>query len=211
MEKFIPYNPLEKRNLAESAVRALLKQDVHPLPPLMFEGAGIYAIYYRGGFPAYKAIADANRTECDTPIYVGKADPKGGRQGGEWDAPHGNALRTRLQTHSRSIRQCSNLEVGDFSCRFLVLEDAWIRLAERMMIYWYRPLWNLEIDGFGNNKPGAGRDKQKTSAWDTLHPGRTSAKGLPPSDETPDQIVERVEEFLAKPTEDRSLDVVDGD
>lgn len=168
-------------------------------------GAGIYAIYYKGGFEPYKEIANANRKEVQTPIYVGKADPAGGRQGGDWDEPTGNALRARLQKHSTSIRQAQNLDLTDFSCRFLVLEDAWIRLAERLMIYWYRPLWNLEVDGFGNNQPGKGRNKQRTSAWDTLHPGRTSARGLPPSDETVEQIKARVRSFLATPTEEREL------
>ena len=209
MKKYVPYNPLEKRNLAESAVNALLQQEVHPLPPEMFEGAGIYAIYYSGDFPAYAPIAQANSEALVAPIYVGKADPKGGRQGGDWDAPPGDALRSRLQTHSRSIRQSQNLELEHFRCRFLVLEDAWIRLAERMMIYWYRPLWNIEIDGFGNNKPGAGRDKQRTSAWDTLHPGRSSAAGLPPSHESLEQITARVNAFLATPTEQRSTAAID--
>ena len=36
-----------------------------------FYGSGVYAIYYRGKFPAYRAICG---TLC--PIYVGKADPQ---------------------------------------------------------------------------------------------------------------------------------------
>lgn len=35
-----------------------------------FYGAGVYAIYYRGNFAAYKPISGV-----DHPIYVGKADP----------------------------------------------------------------------------------------------------------------------------------------
>lgn len=169
----------------------------------MFEGAGIYAIYYCGDFPAYDAITAANKVDFTVPIYVGKADPKGGRQGGTWDAPSGTALRSRLQKHRTSFAQAINLDPDHFKCRYLVLEDAWIRLAERFMIYWYRPLWNVEVDGFGNNQPGAGRDKQKLSAWDTLHPGRTLAKNLPPSDETAAEVEARVRQFLATPIEDR--------
>ena len=39
-----PYNPLDKRNLGESVAGAMLKSEIHPLPPEKFKGAGIYAI-----------------------------------------------------------------------------------------------------------------------------------------------------------------------
>lgn len=29
----IPYNPLDKRNLGESVAGAMLKSEIHPLPP----------------------------------------------------------------------------------------------------------------------------------------------------------------------------------
>ncbi len=51
-EKGKPYNPLEKRHLAESIANALLVRPVGPLPPEdPFEGAGVYVIYYTGGLP----------------------------------------------------------------------------------------------------------------------------------------------------------------
>lgn len=123
MKKATPYNPLDKQHLAENAASALFKQEPEALPPEPFKGAGIYAIYYLGEFAAYQPLAEINRERLEAPIYVGKADPKGGRRGGDWDAPAGTALSDRLREHSNSIIQAVNLDVGDFRCRYLVLED----------------------------------------------------------------------------------------
>ena len=77
------FNPLDKANLAESVRDQLLKRPVVQLPPNRFIGAGIYAIYYTGGFPAYRKIASAAQTdEKAIPIYVGKAVPPGSRKDG---------------------------------------------------------------------------------------------------------------------------------
>ena len=83
----IPFNPLDKKNLGASVAEALLTKEVHPLGRLpVFEGAGIYAIYYTGSFPSYQQIA---RLNCDSkfllPIYVGKAVPAGARMGASPD------------------------------------------------------------------------------------------------------------------------------
>jgi hypothetical protein len=52
------YNPLDKRNLGVSVADALLAKALGPLPPEEpFIGAGVYAIYYTGGFPAYGQIS----------------------------------------------------------------------------------------------------------------------------------------------------------
>lgn len=73
-----PYNPLDKRHLGEQVAEALLAQDIQPLPPSRFIGAGVYALYYIGDFPAYTALADVNKNDqflC--PIYVGKRAGRG--------------------------------------------------------------------------------------------------------------------------------------
>ena len=67
------FNPLDKTHLAESVSDRLLKRPIIQLPPKRFRGAGIYAIYYRGGFPAYQRIADLSDDREAIPIYVGKA------------------------------------------------------------------------------------------------------------------------------------------
>ena len=62
--KVIPFNPLDKRHLGESVGQAMLRQAVDPMSGLeSFEGAGIYAIYYLGSFPAYQTIAECNLNE----------------------------------------------------------------------------------------------------------------------------------------------------
>jgi len=79
-----PYNPLDKAHLGESVAKALLARPVVALPPPEpFIGAGIYALYYTGNFPAYQKVADRNKIDrWAAPIYVGKAVPPGARKGG---------------------------------------------------------------------------------------------------------------------------------
>ena len=194
MSALVPYNPLEKRHLAESVANALLHRPIQPLAPVQpFEGAGIYAIYYTGDFPAYSKVADKNRDGAFAlPIYIGKADPMGGRRGGDFDAPHGRALWNRLADHAKSVAQADNLRSEDFACRFLAVDDVWIRMAERMLISWHFPVWNLVVDGFGNHDPGGRRATQYRSPWDVLHPGRTWAVKLADSGVTPEDIAAKV-------------------
>ena len=52
------YDPLDLKTLAESMARVVLEQPVHPLAKVpVFEGAGVYIIYYTGSFEPYKSIA----------------------------------------------------------------------------------------------------------------------------------------------------------
>lgn len=174
-----------------------MRQEPEKLPPEPFEGAGIYAIYYLGDFDAYRPLAEINRERMEAPIYVGKADPKGGRRGGDFDAPSGTALSDRLRKHSNSISQAGNLDVADFRCRYLVLDDVWVRMAERMLISWYRPVWNVVVDGFGNNDPGGRRATQYRSPWDILHPGRPWVDKLAKGETTEQQIRESIARHFA--------------
>jgi hypothetical protein len=176
-----PYNPLEKKNLAESIVTELLQQTPKPLPPSeVFGGAGIYVIYYIGDYPEYAPIAAQNRNDqFQVPIYVGKAVPPGSRVGSfDWDALPGSELFKRLQEHAESINAATNLVREDFFCRALVIDDIFIPLGESLLITRYQPIWNVEVKGFGNHPPGGGRTNQQPSHWDTLHPGRAWAAGL---------------------------------
>lgn len=186
-----PFNPLDKTNLGESVAEAMLQQPVCPLPPdEPFIGAGIYALYYEGNFALYTEIAGQNRNrQYRWPIYVGKAVPAGARKGGYGlGADPGQALYKRLTEHAASIGDAENLNVADFHCRFLVVDDIWIPLAESLLVEMYSPLWNQKIDGFGNHDPGKGRYNQQRSPWDTIHPGRAWAYKLkPPSND--EQIV----------------------
>jgi hypothetical protein len=190
-----PYDPLSRFSLGESVERALLESPCGPLPPqTRFKGAGIYAIYYHGDFELYERIVSEG---CDVPIYVGKAMPPGARRGGVGlGADPGTALHDRLRQHARSIQQARNLELDDFSCRYLVTDDIWIPLGESIAIRKFQPLWNRgPVDGFGIHDPGGGRGDQQRSAWDVLHPGRPFAEDLP-ANRTPEQIAQAVREYL---------------
>lgn len=132
------------------------------------------------------------------PIYVGKAIPKGGRKGGLGkDAGQGAALRDRLRQHAASVAEASNLELGDFWIRHLVVDDVWIPLGENMLIERFKPLWNRAIDGFGNKDPGKRRATQYRSPWDVLHPGRVFAEKLAEGGLTRTYLLKRVDDYLS--------------
>jgi hypothetical protein len=193
------YNPLDKKALAESVADALLEREVVSLGDLSsFSGAGVYVLYYSGPFEAYREIARRNRGKNFTaPIYIGKAIPKGARKGVyNLEAAPGTELFARLGEHSESIAQSSNLELGHFHCRFLVVEDIWIPLGESLLIDKFKPVWNLVLDGFGNHDPGSGRKDSKRSPWDVVHPGRPWAEKLAPNPKSAATILGDVETFL---------------
>jgi hypothetical protein len=195
------FNPLDRVELGRSVGRALLLSPCEPLPPERFEGAGIYAIYYEGKFDAYTPLSIP---ECVWPIYVGRAMPAGGRKGlVGLGASAGRKLHDRLREHSKSVTAATNLDLAHFRCRYLVVDDIWISLAERLLIGHYRPVWNGVLDGFGIHAPGGtpggttGRAGQQKSLWDTLHPGRTFAEGRPEKEDE-ESIRERIAAHLAK-------------
>lgn len=202
-----PYNPLDKRNLGKSVAEALLDQQLVDLPmPGMregFVGAGVYAIYYFGEhapYPPYRLLAERNRNAEDvSPIYVGKAIPAGARKAGVGlDVPVGTVLFNRLREHAESIRDAMNLDLRDFKCRFLLVDDIWIPLGESLVIQRFEPLWNVVVDGFGNHDPGSGRLRQQRSAWDTIHPGRAwAARLMQPHRYSEAQIVDHIERALS--------------
>jgi hypothetical protein len=194
-----PYNPLDRIHLGESVVSALLACPIVALPPPEpFSGAGIYALYYSGDFPAYRRIAEQNAHDARAkPIYVGQAVPVAARRGsyGLGESP-GEVLYRRLHEHAASIQQATNLSLSDFACRYLVVDDIWIPLAESLLISMFIPLWNYSFDGFGNHDPGAGHYNQQRSAWDEIHPGRPWAARLRPNPRSQTDILQRIEEFL---------------
>jgi hypothetical protein len=194
-----PYNPLDKLNLGVSVTSTMLEQTPIRLPRVeSFVGAGIYAIYYVGPFALYDRIAKANRgKKFRWPIYVGKAVPAGARQGGfGLGANPGEVLFRRIRDHERSIDQATNLDVNDFYCRYLVVEDIWIPLGESLLIEELSPLWNRCLDGFGNHDPGRGRYSQQRSAWDVVHPGRDWANKCVANNRSLAEISTDVHAFL---------------
>ncbi len=190
------YNPLSVEELGRNAARALMDYTADPLPPsVTFSGAGVYTVHYIGNSSPYDNI------EGDAPIYVGKADPPGRRQGRTISTNSTtNVLSRRLQEHAESIEATTNLELLDFRCRWLVLDPVWIGLTEQVLISTYQPIWNVVVDGFGNHVPGAGRRNQRRSRWDTLHPGRDWAFNLQDRGETAEEIMAAIKAFLAQGT-----------
>lgn len=174
------------------------------LPPIKkFHGTGVYAIYYIGKNELYKELAAKNRIEFSMPIYVGKAVPRGWRQARIENVSDKKTyeLNTRLKEHSRSLKQSNNLVLDDFLCRFMILEgsaSSLIGTVEAALIRYYKPIWNVKIDGFGNHDPGKGRYNQAKSEWDVIHPGRPWAEkclGISPEN---NKVEERIIEYFTK-------------
>jgi Eco29kI restriction endonuclease len=191
----IPYNPLDKLNLARSIEHEVLKRVKIPLANSKgIEGAGVYVLYYQGPFKPYEPLSG-----IDKPIYIGKAIPKGGRKGGivANASSQGRAMADRLAKHARSISAAVNLDLADFQVRFLMVDDIWIPLGENMLIEQARPVWNVAIDGFGNNDPGQRRAAQYKSPWDILHPGRDFAEKLADGGLSIPELEQRIADHFA--------------
>lgn len=201
MDAHTPFNPLDKTNLGKSVVDALLERPETPLASTgKFKGAGVYAIYYSGTFRPYVRFAK-QAPEARIPIYVGKAIPKGGRKGlTATMAAVGSSLSSRLQEHATSITQAANLDLANFTCRHLVVDDIWIPLGESLLIQRYEPLWNQVVEGFGNHTPGAGRFAGQRPLWDELHPGRPWAEKCAPAKLNQSQILKLIAAYWSRQT-----------
>jgi hypothetical protein len=192
------YNPLDKRNLGKSIADALMERGCVSIVSIeRFEGAGIYALYYNGGFAPYRVLSEINESDWGIPIYVGKAIPSGSRKGVyDLDIEPGPVLYKRLKEHRKSLENAVNLNPEDFFCRYILLDDIWIPLGETLVIQKTEPLWNVKIEGFGIHDPGSGRKGQKRSLWDTLHPGRNFAEKLERNELNVGDITRAVIDYL---------------
>ncbi|MGO6748057.1 Eco29kI family restriction endonuclease [Rhizobium ruizarguesonis] len=206
-----PYNPLDKLNLGKSVAEALLDQQEHPITNIpAFDGAGIYVIYYRGAYPIYAPISEANAEELRWPIYIGKAIPSGSRRGSSlFSETKGRWLFNRLGEHRESIslverHSPDDLKAADFIAKFLIVDDIWIPLGESLLIATFKPLWNRVLDGFGNHDPGSGRYNGLRPLWDVLHPGRGWAMKCQERPESLEEIQQRVTTFLQEHEPPRS-------
>ncbi len=166
------FDPLDYHTIADTVVSALLKRPKQPLPlSQSFSGAGVYLIYYEGGFAPYAPIS-----QSETPIYVGKAARPGSRRGPaalrQIENTTSPALWNRMRDHTSSIDASENLDLPDFACRYLIVTPIWITIAESLLIAQFHPVWNSVVDGFGLHHPGKTRYTQKRSDWDSIHPGR---------------------------------------
>lgn len=192
-ERFDPLTPL---NLTRSVERALLDEPLSPLPPNgSFGGGGVYCIYYSGPFEPYAAITGE---PFQIPVYIGSATIQGRSVSDLLTPTDQPLLFNRLRDHARTLQQAANLRLDDFSCRFLRVDDIWAPRAAALLVFHFRPLWNVVVDGFGLHEPGAGRYSQARSLWDELHPGRSWALRLRPSRRTRAEIQQAVVDHLSE-------------
>lgn len=196
--KHVFYSP-DFEELIKDTIRFFNGTPIQPIPPIeSFEGAGVYALYYIGKHGIYNKFHEINRLEYSLPIYVGKAVPKGWRQGRVTESSSLELYR-RLCDHAKSIDAAENIEISDFLCRFTILENAATSLigtVEAALIRLYQPLWNCVIDGFGNHDPGKGRYNQEQSEWDLLHPGRRWANKCVPSKKSKIEIESWINQYF---------------
>ena len=160
-----------------------------------FYGAGVYALYYTGDFDCYAPVSNKEH-----PIYVGKADPEDLHAA--TPKVQGQKLFTRLKDHRRSLSN-TNLQLGDFECRYLVVRSAWVKSAEDHLIHLFKPVWNKEMKvcfGFGKHGDSPGTRKNARSPWDTLHSGRAWATTVDntPNARTVTQIKAAIAEHYKK-------------
>lgn len=173
------FDPTNPDTAGRLVALALIAQDKVPLARIARTyGSGIYAIYYSGDHPAYSAVSNK-----ETPVYVGKADPKS--PDAKTAREQGPQLFGRLADHRRMIetvgkyatenRMPHPLNIDDFQCRRLVCATNAQLVAERHLISMFRPVWNSEIGiCWGISKHGDAADTRanKRSPWDVMHPGR---------------------------------------
>jgi hypothetical protein len=140
-----------------------------------FYGSGIYAIYYKGRHPDYRAISGT-----ETPIYVGQTVHNPSK--GVVDGTPGTKLCARLSEHAKSVARAGNLSLTDFEYRALVVSLGWETAAENHLLGIFKPVWNKEIGlifGIGKHGDSASTRANRRSPWDTMHPGRGWAADSP--------------------------------
>ena len=194
------FDPTNPDTAGRLVALALLAQDRIPIARIARTyGSGVYALYYQGDHPAYAAVS---RTE--TPIYVGKADPKNANA--RTSREQGPQLYGRLADHRRMIRTVGEyatkhglshpLNVDDFLCRRLVCATNAQLVAERHLIGTFKPIWNNDTKlcwGISKHGDAATTRANKRSPWDVMHPGRLWAMAESLEDNSsPDVIVERI-------------------
>lgn len=192
-----PFDPLAAESIGVTLALELLEQPVQLVPPAeRFVGAGVYALYYGGDLEAYAPLRamDALEGGWRLPVYIGKAVRENSRKGFKVPPTAKTKLYDRIRDHAKSINATSNLNSGEFRCRYLVLNDAYISLAESVLITTLRPPWNGM--GLGSNVTGGIRMEGKGSLWDSLHPGR---RGRPEgTSETAAMAAEQIARSLAE-------------
>jgi hypothetical protein len=202
------FDPLNPNVVGRVVGITMIAQARKPLANIeRFYGSGVYAVYYNGSFPAYKAIS-----RREHPIYVGKADPTD--PASKTAMEQGDKLSGRLNEHRKNIAKAtSTLLLEDFEYRALVVQSGWQDAAESYLIDLFRPIWNSEVGicyGFGKHGDAPETRANQRSPWDTLHPGRDWAHRDPKMKDArqSDRIVEDITGHLKKHPPLDSIDEV---
>lgn len=193
--------------IIEDTVNFFDSTPVYPIPITeRFCGTGVYGLYCTAKSGVYSRFNLVNRTILRLPTYIGKAVPKGWRQGrGLLLNSQSYELNNRVREHSRSIDLAESLDRSDFFCRFIILEGResdLIGTVEAALIRKYKPIWNTLIDGFGNHDPGKGRYEQAKSDWDICHPGRPWAEKCQGKSKNQKCLLEAINEYMSKLNEE---------
>lgn len=189
------FDPAEPSLIGNFVALALVAQDRKSLGELgRFYGSGVYAIYYTGDNSLYAPISGS-----ETPIYVGKADPKGNPKTA---IDQGTKLADRLNEHRRNIEKVDGIAIEDFDCRALAVQTGYQAAAESHLIRMFSPIWNNEtgiLYGLGKHGDAATTRANNKSPFDTVHPGRKWAEGNP-ENQTVAEIQEKVRQHFADAT-----------
>lgn len=192
------FDPSNPKVVGRFVALAMVAQERHPLSDIpKFYGSGVYAIYYKGSFPAYQPISGT-----ETPIYVGQASPS--VSNARAPIEQGAKLSGRLNDHRKNIAKAeSTLDLADFEFRSLVVQSGWETAAEDYLIHFFRPIWNSETNilyGLGKHGDAATTRANKRSPWDTLHPGRAWAAASAEDAKSVEQVeAELVRHFAEHP------------
>ena len=197
------FDPLAVENVGVTLAVEILEQPLRAMPPeTPFSGAGVYALYYSGSHEAYSTLRELDGGRYKYPIYIGKAAGESAKQGFNPHSSNKRKLYDRIADHAKSIEEVENLNLDDFQCRYLVLNDAYIALAESVMIRLFRPPWNGM--SFGSKVVGKFREGGTPGLWDALHPGRRGRPGGPERADAAAQLIAKrsteLSQDLADPT-----------
>jgi hypothetical protein len=206
------FDPLAVENIGVTLAVELLEQALQPLPPEHFTGAGVYALYYTGSHPAYAKLVGLDKGTGGKryPVYIGKAVRENAKQGFNPRPTTKAKIWDRLGQHAESIREVEKSEsdphfrLKDFRCRYLVLNDAYIALAESVLIATFRPAWNGM--GFGSKVVGGERMSGRPALWDSLHIGRGGrpAGTVERGELAREKIAESIQKLGEEPSDPRS-------
>ncbi len=183
-------------SIAKFFAFSFTNQEKRPLDKLVdapFYGSGVYAIYYHG--TTEKAYLPLSRAE--TPIYVGKTDPRNPQA--ETVEEQGQSLYTRLKEHAKSMANAS-LPLVDFHYRAAPIQTGMQAAVEDFMIRLFLPIWNKEIKicfGIGKHGDSAKTRANKRSPWDTMHPGRKWAASTKSDQMSRNEIETRIANHFA--------------